>query len=233
MTHRIILEPILILHTRPYSNTSLIAELLTMRYGRIAVLARSARGLKSRYKGMLQLFSPLLASWSGSRELKNLAAVERNGPVYPFDGKALICGFYLNELLIRLLQRDDPCVNIYHLYQKTLNALEKEKDFSVALRCFEKNLLHELGYGLPLRRDAQTGEPIDPDAIYQYLPERGFLQCDQSVENVVTFSGRSLLALSQEKLDDDEVLRESKRLLRTALSRHLGSRPIKSRELLV
>ena len=203
-----------------------------MRHGRIVAIARSARGLKSRYRGMLQLFSPLLASWSGGRELKTLGNVERNGPVYQLEGQALICGFYLNELLIRLLHRDDPCVNIYHLYQNTLNSLEKESDFRVALRCFEKNLLRELGYGLPLQRDAQTGEPIDPELNYQYLPERGFLRCHESTETMMTFSGRSLLALFEEELKHEDVLRDAKRLLRMALARHLGSKPIKSRELL-
>jgi len=233
VTQRITLEPIFILHTRPYSNTSLIAECLTMRHGRIVAIARSARGMKSRYRGMLQAFSPLLASWSGMRELKTLGNVERNGPVYQLEGQALICGFYLNELLIRLLQRDDPCVNIYDLYQTTLNSLEKALDFRSALRCFEKNLLRELGYGLPLRRDAQTGEPIDPELHYQYLPERGFLQCHEPTEDVMIFPGRSLLALHEEQLEYADALRDAKRLLRIALSQHLGGKPIKSRELLV
>ncbi len=233
MTQRVTLDPIFILHTRPYSDTSLIVELLTMRYGRIAAIARSARGLKSRYRGTLQLFSPLLASWSGGRELKTLGNIERNGPVYPFDGQALGCGFYLNELLVRLLQRDDPCVNIYQLYQNTLNAFEKATDFRVALRCFEKNLLQALGYGLPLHRDAQTGESINPELHYQYLPDRGFLSCVEATEAMTTFSGRSLLALFQEQFDNDDILRDAKRLLRIALACHLGNKPIKSRELFI
>ena len=95
---RINLEPLFILHSRPYSNTSLILDCLTMNYGRISLMARSARGPKSRYKGMLQLFSPLLASWTGSRELKNLGIVERQGPICRLEGRCLVCGFYLNEL---------------------------------------------------------------------------------------------------------------------------------------
>jgi len=232
VTHRITLEPVFVLHTRPYSNTSLIVELLTA-HGRIAAVARSARGLKSRYRGMLQLFSPLLASWSGGRELKTLGNVERNGPVYQLEGQALICGFYLNELLMRLLQRDDPCASIYNLYQNTLQSFEKEKDLRSTLRYFEKKLLSELGYALPLDRDAQTGHPIDPESHYQYLPDRGFLQCNEPIETLMTYSGRSLLALFQEQLNNDKTHQDAKRLLRTALARHLGNKPIKSRELLV
>jgi DNA repair protein RecO (recombination protein O) len=233
MTHRISLEPIFVLHTRPYSNTSLIVEMLTMRHGRIAVVARSARGLKSRYRGMLQAFSPLLASWLGHRELKTLGNVEHSGPVYQLEGRALMCGFYLNELLMRLLQRDDPCFNIFNLYQDMLISLEKQNDFRVALRYFEKNLLRELGYALPLKCDAGTGDVIVADRDYQYLPERGFLMCDFPSEGMLIFSGRSLLALQEECLDNEAVLRDAMRLLRMALARHLGNKPIKSREMLV
>lgn len=227
MTDRITLAPVFILHTRPYSNTSLIVELLSA-HGRIAVIARSARGLKSRYRGMLQLFSPLLASWLGGRELKTLGNVERNGPVYQLEGQALICGFYLNELLMRLLQRDDPCASIFNLYQNTLQSFDEKKDLHSTLRVFEKKLLQALGYALPLGRDARTGLPIDPELHYQYLPERGFLQ---STASAMTYPGRSLLALLQEQWDTDESLQNAKRLLRIALERHLGNKPIKSREL--
>jgi len=232
VTHRILLEPIFVLHTRPYRNTSLIVELLTPHHGRIAVIARSARGLKSRYRGMLQAFSPLLASWLGQRELKTLGNVERNGAVYQLAGEALICGFYLNELLMRLLQRDDPCLNIFYLYKKTLDRFTEEETLQSALRYFEKNLLQEIGYALPLHRDAQTGEPIHPERHYQYLPDRGFLQSPES-ETTTTYSGHSLCALKNEQLDNNKLLQEAKHLLRTALTRHLGNKPIKSRELLI
>ncbi len=229
---RVSLEPLFILHSRPYSNTSLILDCLTRRYGRLSIMARSARGLKSRYKGMLQLFSPLLASWTGARELKNLGAVERQGAIYRLEGQALICGFYLNELLQRLLQREDPYPNIYALYQSTLNALEQNTDPRPALRCFEKNILQCLGYGLPLHYESQSREPIEPDRYYQFVPERGFLGCDPQHDNHWVFSGHTLLSLSQE-LFDEVALSESKRLLRLVLSRYLGPKPIKSRELLV
>jgi len=246
MMHRVTLDPVYVLHTRPYSNTSLIVDLLTMTHGRVSVVARSARGLKSRYRGMLQLFSPLLASWVGRSELKSLGNIERNGAVCQVEGQSLVCSFYLNELLMRLLQRDDPCVNIYHLYKSTLGGFEKKNDLRSTLRYFEKNLLKELGYALPLNRDANTGLPLNPEFQYYYSPERGFLrshnvedrspeghnsQAHNSLEKAGIYSGRSLLALHQDCLDNDAVLQDAKRLLRTALLRHLGNKPIKSREL--
>jgi DNA repair protein RecO (recombination protein O) len=229
---RVDLEPAFVIHSRPYRDTSVIADLLTMR-GRIAVIARSARGMKSRYKGILQLFSPILVSWTGQRELKSLGVVERQGPIYPLEGQSLICGFYLNELLQRLLQREDPHADIYYLYQDTLNRFKKEKDLRPALRCFEKNLLSALGYGLPLRYEASTRDEIIADAHYQYIPEQGFVRCYSDDNSPHFYSGQALLSLRHEQFDSEQTLQQAKRLLRLEMSRHLGNKPIKSRELFV
>lgn len=229
---RIQLEPIYILHTRPFSNTSLIIDCISEKHGRLSLIARSARGLKSRYKGLLQLFAPLLVSWTGNRELKNLGNVELCSAIFQLKGQALICGFYLNELLQRLLQREDPHPDIFELYETTLTQLQNNNDPRPALRYFEKNLLQSLGYGLPLQNDAQTHQQIHADMHYQYVPERGFIQCHSESNNHFIFSGKTLLSLAHNQLDDESVLQESKRLLRLVLNRHLGSKPIKSRELL-
>lgn len=228
---RISLEPIFILHSRPFRDTSLILDCLTQRYGRISAIARSARGLKSRYRGMLQLFSPLLASWTGNRELKNLGTVERQGSICRLDGRRLVCAFYLNELLQRLLQRDDPHPEIYKLYQSTLSQLENKTDPRAALRCFEKYLLQSLGYGLPLHYDVQSRDAITAEAYYQFVPDHGFLRCELDRRNQFIFSGKTLLALAKESFDDSTLL-ESRRLLHIALNQYLGHKPIKSRELL-
>ncbi len=235
MRQRVLLEPAFVLHRRPYRNTSLIIELLTMRYGRKAAVARSARGLQSRYKGKLESFLPLLVSWSGRRELMSLGQIELSARPFELNGRALLCGFYLNELLVRLLQRDDPYPNVFNSYQNTLQKLESDTNVDVALRCFEKNLLHELGYALPLERDAHSGEGINEALMYQYLPERGFLCCDHGdnvAANAAVFSGRSLLALQREQFDDEQSLQDAKRLMRLAMSHHLGNKPLKSRELM-
>jgi DNA repair protein RecO (recombination protein O) len=233
MSNRVVLEPIFILHSRPYSNTSLIIECLTMRYGRVVMLARSARGLKSRYQGKLQCFIPILASWSGARELKNLGNVELCSAPYQFGSKVLMCGFYLNELLMRLLHRDDPCPDVFTLYQMTLNGLEKASALQQVLRCFEKRLLDHLGYGLSLTHESETGQPIVADCYYQYYPDYGFVQTVQDNANASIFCGRSLLDFSQESFLSDASLKDAKRLMRIAMSLRIGSRPLKSRELMV
>ena len=174
MSQRVVLEPAFILHRRPYSNTSLILDLLTQNHGRISALAKSARGLKSRYKGALEMFSPLLVSWSGLRELKLLGTVELNGMPCLLEGESLWCGFYLNELLMRILHREDPCHRLFQHYQQALTQLRIPVSCETVLRIFEKELLNELGYGLPLQI------PIEPDYYYQYVPDHGFLCLDQS-----------------------------------------------------
>ena len=227
---RVVLEPAFILHKRPYSNTSLIIELLTLNHGRVSILAQSARGLKSRYRGGLDLFFPLLVSWAGRNDLKYLGDVELNGMPYLLEGESLLCGFYLNELLMRLLHHDDPYHHLFRSYQAALNQLINGH-LETILRRFEKRLLEELGYGLPLQCEVKSNIPIKADQFYQYHPEQGFLLCEKSEEKDI-FYGKSLLALREEKFSDDESLRDIKRLMRITLGQLLGKKPLKSRELL-
>jgi DNA repair protein RecO (recombination protein O) len=222
---RVELNAVYVLHHRPFRNSSLIVELFSKLYGRIAAVARSARGPKSRYKGCLQLFSPLLVAWCGRGELMTLNQMEQNGVPHPLDGQALMCAFYLNELLLRLMPPEDPYPNFFIDYENTLADLScNQNNPAILLRRFEKRLLEHLGYGLSFHID-------EPEAFYQWLPDRGFLRTHplQSAEHI--FSGRSLLALQAEKWDNPEDLIAAKRLMRLVLSRHLGSKPLKTREL--
>jgi DNA repair protein RecO (recombination protein O) len=233
MSNRVDLEPAFVLHTRAYRNSSLIVELFTMRYGRIAVVARSARGPRSRYQGKLQLFAPMLVSYSGRSELKNMGNVELNGLSYQLDGKALLCGFYLHELIMRLIKHEDPYPSVYEYYQNTLNILEQHESFEVQLRYFERHLLNELGYGIPLTHDITSGCEISAAGYYRYLPARGFVQCDMNIEDPMIFSGAVLQALEKETLREADDLKQVKRLLRFVLARHLGDKPLTSRDILV
>jgi DNA repair protein RecO (recombination protein O) len=229
MVNRVVLEPAFVLHRRPYSNTSYILELFTANHGRMAALARSARGLKSRYKGKLELFSPMWVSWSGQRELKVLGDIELNQMPYLLSGEALWCGFYLNELLLRLLHREDAYQRLFAHYQDTLASLQSCHCLQRVLRRFEKNLLDELGYGLPWHQTVETSEPLEADKTYIYLPDRGF--SSQFIESTVTFSGKNLLAFRDDDFSEEAVLRDAKRLMQLALGHLLGSKPLKSREL--
>lgn len=224
MTTRVLLEPVFVLHNRPYQNSSLLVELFSRKHGRFTALARSARGPRSRFRGYLQAFSPLLASWSGRRELMNLNQLELNAAPFQLEGHALMSAFYLNELLLRMLPRDDPYPEIFQDYEIALQGLEQSAKLPTVLRRFEKRLLENLGYGLSFQ--------VEADKYYQWLPEQGFSHCE-SRQGERLFLGRSLLAIQAEQWENPEDLAAAKRLLRLALGWHLGDKPLKSRELFI
>lgn len=228
---RVMLQPIFILHTRPFSDTSLIIKLFSPEFGKVDLIARNARGPRSRFRGMLLPFIPFLASWSGNTDLKSLSQIENNGLPLQLQGKALVCGLYLNELLMRLIPNDDPHPQIFSAYQTTLSQLQENKKLEIILRNFEKELITALGYGLELQKDTH-GNKIIAENYYQYLPEIGFLKIDPNNENETIFSGKHLLAFAEDDLSNAETLHAAKYLMRLALNPLLGDKPIKTRELL-
>lgn len=232
MTHqRVQLQPCYILHHRAYRDTSLLLEVFSRAHGRVGVVARGARGKRSRYTGLLQPFRPLLLSWSGKGELGTLTGAEPDGVPLDSQGPALISGFYLNELLMRLIGRGDPLDELYDHYALALHRLALGEGESV-LRRFEVELLQQLGYGLILDHDAATGEAIEVERRYRYSLEQGPLALDfeggDEIDLIV--HGRTLLGLESGELEGASV-GEAKRLMRAALAPHLGDRPLKSREL--
>lgn len=229
--HRIDLTPVYVLHTRPFRNTSLLVELFSEIRGRISVVARSARGPKSRYQGQLQLFTPMLASWSGHHELKMLGNMELNGMPLQLNNKPLFCGFYFNELLMRLLHKEDPHPKLFAFYHDALCRLERGDLITQVLRTFEKKLLEDLGYGLPLTREAKTQAVIQRDVYYRFVPNQGFFPCDSASNSHTYFLGADLMAIAAEQFDTESVAFSAKRLMRLALSGLLGNKPLNSREL--
>lgn len=229
--HRVDLTPVYVLHTRPFRNTSLIVDLFSQTHGRVTAVARNARGPKSRYQGQLQLFTPMLASWVGNHELKTLGAVELNGMSVQLNQNPLFCGFYCNELLVKLLHKEDPHSALFDCYELSLRRLEKNDSIPAVLRYFEKKLLEDLGYALPLSYEARSHEVIRSDAYYQFVPNQGFFRSDAVDDVQYSFSGRVLLGIAAEQFDDDAVLLAAKRLMRMALSVVLGNQPLNSRDL--
>lgn len=225
-----------ILHHRSYSETSLLLEILTSQHGRIALIAKGAKRPSSRVRGILKPFQRLLIGWSGKGELAVLTSAEADGPSAALEGSALYCGFYMNEVLLRLLHRHDPHDHLFDVYQSALTQLCLSTNSQEAvLRVFEKNLLRELGYGLVLDHDIDDKKPIETDAIYDYIFERGPLrilnpELHRPTEGL-RIRGSSLLALEQEVLNDPTTLRDVKALMRAALARHLGEQPLHSRKL--
>lgn len=222
------LQPAYILHSRPYRETSVILELFTQDHGRIAAIARGVRGVKSRFRGTLQPFTPLLIHHYGKSELTTLTHVEQSSVIGTLAAQALFSGLYVNELLVRLLHHGDPHPEVYQQYEHLIQQLVDQSSYVGALRLFEKRLLQMLGYALCLTVEASGNQPIESDADYHYDPERGPIRV--TTVNANTFSGSSLLALAEENLASPQALRDAKRLLRSAIGSILGEKRLRSRE---
>ncbi|MGH8444249.1 MAG: DNA repair protein RecO, partial [Solimonas sp.] len=165
---RVTLEPAYLLNRRPYSDSSLLLEAFTREHGRIGLVARGARGAKSKLRGLLQPFNPLLLSWNASGELATLTAAESAGPALVLAGERVFYGWYLNELLLRLLQRQDAHPALFEAYALAVQQLPGEAEHAQdALRLFEKALLAEIGYGLLLPDDLRA------DLRYHYDDDQG------------------------------------------------------------
>ena len=166
-------QPVYVLHTYPFKETSLVVELFTREFGRVSAVAKGARRPRSAMRGMLQSFQPLLGAWSGKLELKTLHSLEWYSGLLMLQGEALICGFYLNELLLRLLPREDAHETLFDEYTQTLKALSfATTDTANILRRFELRLLQALGYAVPLTHNIRD-EAVSADAQYYYVPEVG------------------------------------------------------------
>jgi DNA repair protein RecO (recombination protein O) len=220
-----------ILHTYPFKETSVVAETFTREYGRVALIARGARRPASALRGLMQPFTPLLLSWFGKSDLKTLHAAEWQGGIIAPQGRGLMCGFYLNELLLRVLARGDAHEALYDRYTETLALLTGEGgDHEKILRRFEKNLLADIGYGATFDIDADTRAPIEAGARYVFQPERGALRAAGQPGCVV--SGQTLLDLAADRFDDPVTLAEAKALMRSLINHTLGAKPLYTRQLL-
>jgi len=217
-----------ILHDRPYRETSLLLEGFTPDFGRVGLVARGVRGKKSKSHGIIQPLVPLLLTWCGKGELYTMVSAESHSGLPQKQGRMLMSCLYVNEILLRLLHRNDAHRDLYLAYEHFLTESNEDNE-EVMLRIFEKKLLNDIGYGLILHLDANTGNPIDSDKLYQYIPEHGPVEADNSRLNGMTIPGESLLSLYNESFENKEDLKNAKRLLRAIMDIQLGSKPLHSR----
>jgi DNA repair protein RecO (recombination protein O) len=227
-------QPAFVLHTYPYLETSLLVETFTRNLGRVPLVAKGAKRPKSALRGLLIAFQPLQLTWTGKSELRTLHKAEWQGGQQPLRGMALICGFYLNELLIRLLHRDDPHEQLFDYYQETLSALNTQQDYTPILRHFERRMLIELGYALTLNEDVASGKPLSPDEEYYYEVERGPMVANGNNHNnsCPQLRGKTLLDMDKNNYSDAVTRQQSKVLMRYILRHYLGEQPLYSRQLL-
>lgn len=217
-----------ILHSRKYRDTSLLIELFSRDEGRYTLVARGARGKKSKFN--LQLFSPVMVSSFGRGELKTASAIESNGLGYQLSGKNLFIGLYINELLFHVLGKFDPFPNIFDRYGDLLAKLQSDAFATSNLRLFELSLLADLGYGISFDVESLTGDPIMPDKYYFYFIEDGFHYALEGKRNLRPIEGKHILAIAQGKIDikGDKILRD---IVRQSVDHLLGGKPLNSRKL--
>lgn len=221
-----------VLHSFPFRETSLVLEVFSRNHGRVPLVARGARRPRSALRGLLMGFQPLQLSWFGKHELRTLHSAEWQGGQPHLQGTALLCGFYLNELLLNLMARDDPHENLFDYYQQTLQRLAQEDDHAITLRCFEKRMLQELGYALSLETEADTGRPVVPEKSYRYILERGAVTETADATQGMPVAGKTLLDMAADDYSDMNSARQSKQLMRMLLDHHLSGRTLHTRELM-
>jgi len=244
---RVLLQPAYVLHQHVYRDTSAILELFTPEQGRVGVIAKGVRGNKPRWRGLLQNFQPLLVSFNQRGELGLLTEAEAQGAALRINPHLIASGFYLNEILLRLLQRHDAQLELFVWYDAALRELaaldmdgDAQAELEVILRRFEIRLLTALGYGLVLDHDVHNATPVQAGQEYIYFLEQGpvlLVEDSASTENNeahmgIKISGHTLLALQENDLSTAPVRRQAKQLLRAMLGQHLGPKPLQSRQLL-
>ena len=227
------LEPSYVLHARPYRETSLILEAFSREQGRVGLVARGARGARSRWKNVLQPFRPLLLGWTQRGEMGTLTGADQVASPPALAGEALFCGIYVNELLVRFLQRSDPHPGLFDDYRDLLGQLAAADTPQPALRLFELRLLEAAGFALQLEHEHGSEEAIAPGRRYLFLPEGGAVRRDAGPEgDEELVSGEALLALRSGVIEAAHQ-RELKYLMRRLIRYHLGDRPLKSQSLFV
>lgn len=216
-----------LLHAYPYSETSLIIDVFARDFGRLALLARGARRPRSALRGVLLAFQPLELGWHGAGEVKTLAKAEWQGGLPLPTGKSLLLGYYINELLLKLLPREDAHPALFDAYAATLDNLSTNAE-AAELRRFETALLRELGYGLSLELDAVSGQPVLPEGRYAYQIERGAVAVTEDRDGT-TYRGKTLLDMAANDYSDPRTASESKQLMRQLFGHYLGGQALQSR----
>ena len=211
---RLEMQSAFVLHSRPYRDTSLIVELFTFEHGRVSAVARGARSPRSKIKGLLQQFSPLVVSTSGRSELAYLNKVECDGAPFLLTADKLLTGIYLNHLLIQTLAKHDPHQQLFLINRKALKLLCRQEEQAVIMRRFEWSLLEQIGYGIDLDEDI-NGNKIDKSSFYYFVPQQGLFLTTKMVGQV--FSGEWLLAWRDKQYQSKEVLQIAKKILGASL----------------
>ncbi|MDG1733426.1 MAG: DNA repair protein RecO [Thalassotalea sp.] len=248
-----------LLHSRPYRDSSLLVDLLSEEHGHVSAIVYVGKSKKSNKKGLLQPFSSLQIELKGQSDLKTLSQLEPAEKSLQLSSTFLYSGFYLNELMVRLLPENIPCPELFHLYQSSINALSQQHSIEPILRRFELSLLEELGMSIDfssideqlLEADNETAESSfedgqylmaneqdsntfrinEPKPVYwHFIPEQGFIRADGTL-NFPSYKQLHLQEIGHGNFTDANVLLTCKQLMRQVLQLYLGNKPLNSRKL--
>jgi DNA repair protein RecO (recombination protein O) len=236
-------EPAYVLHRYDWSESSLILEVFTRHHGRIALVAKGAKRPSSSFRPVLLPLQPLLLGFGGDGEIRTLKAAEWVGGHVMPTGDALLAGYYLNELLIRLLARDDPHAALFDGYTTCVQVLAghaSDIGLQPALRAFELLLLREIGFLPELRMETPTLTALSLEKAYSLVPEGGllpllaaehgiqgaqWLQLEQALNTAAPL--HAVLALNHATLS------QLKTQLRNLLNYHCGVSTLRTRQMMV
>ncbi len=235
LINKIYLEPAFVLHSRPYQETSLIIDFFTKSYGRLNAIAKGAKRPKSPLRSVLTPACKLAVSMTGKSELKNLSSVEIVDHFHLSDGISLNSIIYINELISKATEKEDPHENIFLEYEillRNLNASKGSEQLEKHLRNFELNLLQEMGYGIDLTREAESNIRIDSDKRYRFDPDKGFSSINENDLTQISFLGQDILDFSQGQFEKKATRDASKIIMRLALDYHLGNKTLNIRKYL-
>lgn len=221
-----------ILHHRPFRDSSQILDIVTLDYGKVALVARGSRGSKSRLAGVLRPFLPLRVSWVAKSDLGTLTGAEAAGPPAGMVGDAMLSAYYVNELLLHFLHRYDPQPEIFKLYEDVINRLVSTDNVAACLRSFELEFLSLLGYAVNLNHEFANHDPLDAERNYEYRMEQGPVPVERS-KGPLVFKGMVLSGIAEQRFDDPDILRAANRLLREIIAFHLGGKELNSRKVLM
>jgi DNA repair protein RecO (recombination protein O) len=235
MDNRVFLQPAYVLHKQPFQNSSLLLDFFCLDYGRVRAVARGARRAQSKYRSQLQVFQPLLVSFTGKGDVKTVVSAESSVGAIELTGERLFSGFYVNELITRLVLSNVEHADLYQRYQETLIGLAGAGEIQGVLRRFEISLLDELGYGINLEQDCVSRQPIEAERTYLFVPDLGFEHVadidERAGQQMNLFSGKHILALRALEFSDRDCVKAAKLITRLALAAHLGGKPLHSRSL--
>ncbi len=242
-------EPAYVLHSYAWSESSLILEVFTRNHGRVALVAKGVKKPSSNFRPILLPLQPLQLAFGGDAEIRTLKGAEwMGGHVMP-GGDALMSGYYINELLLKLLARDDPHPRLFDIYSSTVHVLagRHPEALPAALRAFELLLLRDIGLLPSLDTQTMTLAPLQPDTRYCLVPEGGLRQSDPGGHSGEgdrhSLSGAQWIGL-QTSIGDEapftatlracsQVMEPLKPQLRALLNYHCGVGTLKTRQMMV